>query len=42
MADICTLLPGAMELMQALQGKARLGIITNGFTELQDVRLAKT
>ncbi|MGL5430840.1 MAG: pyrimidine 5'-nucleotidase [Vibrio sp.] len=42
MADICTLLPGAMELMQALHGKARLGIITNGFTELQAVRLAKT
>ncbi|MDE1515413.1 MULTISPECIES: pyrimidine 5'-nucleotidase [Vibrio] len=42
MADICTLLPGAMELMQALQGKTRLGIITNGFTELQAVRLSKT
>lgn len=42
MADICTLLPGAMELMQALHGKVRLGIITNGFTELQTVRLAKT
>lgn len=42
MADICTLLPGALELMQALQGKAKLGIITNGFTELQDVRLTKT
>lgn len=42
MADICTLLPGARELMQALQGKAKLGIITNGFTELQDVRLTRT
>ncbi|EKO3396062.1 pyrimidine 5'-nucleotidase [Vibrio fluvialis] len=42
MADICTLLPGAKELMEALKGKAKLGIITNGFTELQDVRLTKT
>ncbi|MGC9422968.1 MULTISPECIES: pyrimidine 5'-nucleotidase [Vibrio] len=42
MADICTLLPGAQELLDGLKGKAKLGIITNGFTELQDVRLAKT
>lgn len=42
MADICTLLPGARELLEALRGKAKLGIITNGFTELQDVRLTKT
>lgn len=42
MADICILLPGAKELLEALKGKARLGIITNGFTELQNVRLAKT
>ncbi|MGF1777158.1 pyrimidine 5'-nucleotidase [Vibrio nomapromontoriensis] len=42
MADICTLLPGARELMDALSGKAKLGIITNGFTELQAIRLART
>ncbi|MCK6264601.1 pyrimidine 5'-nucleotidase [Vibrio sp. ZSDE26] len=42
MADICTLLPGAKELMEALSGKARMGIITNGFTELQAIRLERT
>lgn len=42
MADICTLLPGAKELLEGLMGKAKLGIITNGFTELQQVRLHKT
>ncbi|WP_298717008.1 pyrimidine 5'-nucleotidase [uncultured Oceanisphaera sp.] len=41
MADICTLLPGARELVQALQGKAKLGIITNGFTAMQHVRLER-
>ncbi|OLQ93522.1 noncanonical pyrimidine nucleotidase, YjjG family [Vibrio panuliri] len=41
MADICSMIPQARELLEALQGKAKLGIITNGFTELQDVRLAK-
>ncbi|KJY82808.1 dUMP phosphatase [Vibrio galatheae] len=42
MADICTLLPGAKELMDALYGKVKMGIITNGFTDLQAVRLEKT
>jgi len=42
MADICTLLPGAKELMEALQGKVKMGIITNGFTELQSIRLERT
>lgn len=42
MADICTLLPGARELIEGLSGKARLGIITNGFTELQEIRLQRT
>lgn len=42
MADICTLLPGAKELMEALHGKAKMGIITNGFTELQAIRLERT
>lgn len=42
MADICALLPGANELIQALSGKVKLGIITNGFTELQTIRLERT
>lgn len=42
MAEICAPLPGARELLSALQGKAKLGIITNGFTELQTVRLQRT
>lgn len=42
MADICTLLPGAKELMEAVHGKAKMGIITNGFTELQAIRLERT
>ena len=41
MADICSMIPYARELLEALSGKAKLGIITNGFTELQQVRLAK-
>lgn len=42
MADICTLLPGAGELIQALKGRVQMGLITNGFTELQTVRLERT
>lgn len=42
MAEICALLPGAKELIEILSGKANLGIITNGFTELQTIRLEKT
>ncbi len=42
MAQICAPLPGVPELLSALQGKAKLGIITNGFTELQQVRLELT
>ncbi|WP_298775447.1 pyrimidine 5'-nucleotidase [uncultured Shewanella sp.] len=42
MADICQLLPGAQALLDALNGKVRLGIITNGFTQLQTIRLQKT
>lgn len=42
MADICQPLPGATELVQSLRGKAQLGIITNGFTELQQIRLERT
>ncbi|WP_086981326.1 pyrimidine 5'-nucleotidase [Vibrio aphrogenes] len=42
MADICSVLPGAKELMEAIAGKAKVGIITNGFTDLQEIRLART
>lgn len=42
MAEICTPLPGAVSLLNALKGKAKLGIITNGFTALQQIRLERT
>jgi 5'-nucleotidase len=42
MADICTPLPGATELISALKGRVNMGIITNGFTELQHIRLERT
>ncbi|WED24120.1 pyrimidine 5'-nucleotidase [Vibrio sp. JC009] len=42
MGDICLLLPGAKELIDYLSGKVKLGIVTNGFTDLQSVRLEKT
>lgn len=42
MADICEPLEGALSLMEALHGKVKLGIITNGFTALQDIRLKRT
>ena len=42
MADICAPLQGAANLLNTLRGKMQLGIITNGFTELQQVRLERT
>ena len=42
MAEICIPLEGAVNLLNALKGKAKLGIITNGFTELQQTRLERT
>ena len=42
MAEICAPLPGAVSLLNALKGKAKLGIITNGFTALQQRRLERT
>ncbi|MCH1921221.1 pyrimidine 5'-nucleotidase [Shewanella sp. A3A] len=42
MADICSLLPGAGALINALHGRVRMGIITNGFTDLQSTRLERT
>jgi len=41
MADISTLLPGALTLLEFLSSRTQLGIITNGFTELQKIRLKK-
>lgn len=42
MAEICAPLPGAVSLLNALQGKVKMGIITNGFTSLQQTRLERT
>ncbi|MCZ4059360.1 pyrimidine 5'-nucleotidase [Pantoea sp. LMR881] len=42
MAEICTPLAGAVSLMKLLHGKVRMGIITNGFTALQQTRLERT
>lgn len=41
MADISYLLPGAIDLLEYLSSRAQLGIITNGFAELQKIRLEK-
>jgi len=41
MADISALLPGALNLLEYLSSRVQLGIITNGFTELQKIRLEK-
>ncbi|MCO4164909.1 pyrimidine 5'-nucleotidase [Citrobacter youngae] len=42
MAEICSPLPGAVSLLNAIRGKAKIGIITNGFTALQQIRLERT
>lgn len=42
MAEICAPIDGAVSLLNMLQGRAKLGIITNGFTELQQTRLERT
>jgi putative hydrolase of the HAD superfamily/5'-nucleotidase len=42
MAEISTPLAGATNLLDELQGKAKLGIITNGFVEIQQMRLDRT
>lgn len=43
MAEICTPLDGARELLDSLLANGvNMGIITNGFTELQKIRLEKT
>ncbi|OOE98056.1 pyrimidine 5'-nucleotidase [Salinivibrio sp. IB643] len=42
MAEICEPLPGARDLISAIKPHAHIGIITNGFTALQDIRLERT
>lgn len=42
MAEICVPLEGAVSLMNALKGRVKMGIITNGFTALQQARLQRT
>ncbi|MBR7780171.1 pyrimidine 5'-nucleotidase [Undibacterium rugosum] len=42
MAEISTPLDGVPELLQTLHGNIRMGIITNGFTQLQRIRLERT
>lgn len=42
MAEISAPLAGVTDLLNALQGKAKLGIITNGFVEIQQLRLERT
>ncbi len=42
MAEICTPIEGAISLLDALKEKVNLGIITNGFTQLQQARLERT
>ncbi len=43
MAEICTPLDGAKALLDSLLvSNVKMGIITNGFTELQKIRLEKT
>ncbi|CAB0151460.1 Pyrimidine 5'-nucleotidase YjjG [Pseudidiomarina piscicola] len=42
MADICQPLAGARALLERARTSAKVGIVTNGFTELQEARLAQT
>ncbi|MCA1921308.1 pyrimidine 5'-nucleotidase [Buttiauxella noackiae] len=42
MAEICVPLPGAVSLLNAIKDKVKIGIITNGFTALQQIRLERT
>lgn len=41
MSDVCKPLEGVIETLDILVKRAKLGIITNGFTELQQIRLEK-
>ncbi|WP_348257516.1 HAD-IA family hydrolase, partial [Salmonella enterica] len=39
---ICSPLPGADSLLNAIRGQAKIAIITNGFTAQQQTRLERT
>lgn len=41
MANICEPLEGTVSLLNSLKGKVKMGIITNGFTEWQEIRLER-
>jgi|GEM_PF-130368 len=41
MSEICEPLDGAIDLLNHLRGQVKLGIITNGFTEWQQMRLER-
>lgn len=42
MAELCVPLKGAVNLLNTLKGHVKMGIITNGFTALQQARLEHT
>lgn len=42
MAEICQPLEGARSLLESARQSAKVGIVTNGFTELQEARLQQT
>jgi 5'-nucleotidase len=42
MAELCMPVDGAINLLNSLKGKIKLGIITNGFIQLQRTRLERT
>ncbi len=42
MAEICAPVDGAEQLLTSIKGKAKLGVVTNGFVQLQRLRLEKT
>ena len=42
MSEICEPLPGAQHLVEAVSSRVRIGVITNGFAQIQKARLEKT
>ena len=42
MAEVCQPINGVIEMLDELSSKAKIGIVTNGFTALQKKRLANT
>lgn len=42
MGIICKPLPGAVDMLSAIQKHAKLGIVTNGFARMQEIRLRQT